>query len=122
MVSKRLMKELREVERDPSDQILDLRPASDDDLFVWRATLMGTIGSAYEDGRFDLEIHIPQNYPIHPPTIRFKTKICHPNVHWKTPEPDSPLNCDAANLLRCGDHRGYNSLVKMYTRMFAVKQ
>eukprot|EP00906_Rhabdomonas_costata_P017971 RCo026211 len=31
------------------------------------------------------------------------------------PEPDSPLNCDAGNLLRHGDHRGFNSLARMYT-------
>ena len=30
-------------------------------------------------------------------------------------EPDSPLNCDAGNLLRAGDVRGYNSLARMYT-------
>lgn len=31
------------------------------------------------------------------------------------PAPDSPLNCDAGNLLRGGDVRGYNSLARMYT-------
>eukprot|EP00798_Chlamydomonas_sp_ICE-L_P010635 gene10635-12314_t len=31
------------------------------------------------------------------------------------PAADSPLNCDAGNLLRNGDTRGYNSLAKMYT-------
>ncbi|KAJ2782697.1 E2 ubiquitin-protein ligase peroxin 4 [Coemansia javaensis] len=35
------------------------------------------------------------------------------------PEPSSPLNCDAANLLRCGDALGYRSLVSLYTRMHA---
>ncbi|KAJ2899420.1 E2 ubiquitin-protein ligase peroxin 4 [Coemansia aciculifera] len=35
------------------------------------------------------------------------------------PEPSSPLNCDAANLLRCGDVVGYNSLVRLYTRLYA---
>ncbi|KAJ2466014.1 E2 ubiquitin-protein ligase peroxin 4, partial [Coemansia sp. RSA 2322] len=35
------------------------------------------------------------------------------------PEPSSPLNCDAANLLRCGDVLGYRSLVALYTRMYA---
>jgi len=29
--------------------------------------------------------------------------------------PDSPLNCDAGNLLRAGDIRGYNALARMYT-------
>lgn len=35
------------------------------------------------------------------------------------PEPDSPLNCDAGNLLREGDNRGFQSLAKMYTRLYA---
>ena len=35
------------------------------------------------------------------------------------PEASSPLNCDAGNLLRAQDFRGYKSLAKMYTRMNA---
>eukprot|EP00013_Stygamoeba_regulata_P016409 CAMPEP_0177675648 /NCGR_PEP_ID=MMETSP0447-20121125/27321_1 /TAXON_ID=0 /ORGANISM="Stygamoeba regulata, Strain BSH-02190019" /LENGTH=156 /DNA_ID=CAMNT_0019184065 /DNA_START=82 /DNA_END=552 /DNA_ORIENTATION=+ len=38
------------------------------------------------------------------------------------PEPDSPLNCDSGNLLRCGDERGYHSLTKLYTHLFASTQ
>ncbi|CEO97498.1 E2 ubiquitin-conjugating enzyme [Plasmodiophora brassicae] len=30
------------------------------------------------------------------------------------PEADSPLNCDAGNLIRHNDMRGYNSLARMY--------
>lgn len=29
------------------------------------------------------------------------------------PAADSPLNCDAGNLLRAGDTRGYDSLARM---------
>mmetsp|Transcript_22279 Transcript_22279/g.48978 ORF Transcript_22279/g.48978 Transcript_22279/m.48978 type:complete len:158 (+) Transcript_22279:111-584(+) len=36
-------------------------------------------------------------------------------------QPDSPLNCDAGNLLRAGDIRGYNSLGRMYTIEYAKK-
>ncbi|PRP73834.1 protein PEROXIN-4-like isoform 2 [Planoprotostelium fungivorum] len=36
-----------------------------------------------------------------------------------SPEPDSPLNCDCGNLLRSGDVRGYNSMVRMYTKLYA---
>lgn len=35
------------------------------------------------------------------------------------PEPDSPLNCDAGNLLRNGDTRGFKSLARMYTKLCA---
>ena len=32
------------------------------------------------------------------------------------PEPNSPLNCDAGNLLRIRDHRGFSSLAFMYSK------
>ncbi|KAJ3281461.1 hypothetical protein HK104_011456 [Borealophlyctis nickersoniae] len=159
-VSRRLLKELRDFQRDPSPQISHLAPVSDDDLFTWRAVIVGPSESPYEGGKFELDIELPKTYPIHPPSIKFVTKICHPNVHLKvqflilvglatgeicldllksawspawtlqsactaiillltSPEPNSPLNCDAANLLRFGDNRGYNSLVKMYTELYA---
>ncbi len=34
--------------------------------------------------------------------------------------PDSPLNCDAGNLLRGRDARGYASLARMYTLEHAM--
>lgn len=37
------------------------------------------------------------------------------------PEADSPLNCDAGNLLRHGDHRGYRSMARMYCALHATK-
>jgi len=33
---------------------------------------------------------------------------------------DSPLNCDAGNLVRCGDIRGFISLATFYTSEFAT--
>merc|ERR1712137_323481 len=35
------------------------------------------------------------------------------------PAADSPLNCDAGNLLRSGDERGFNSVARMYTLLHA---
>eukprot|EP00405_Crypthecodinium_cohnii_P034753 CAMPEP_0206532222 /NCGR_PEP_ID=MMETSP0325_2-20121206/4232_1 /ASSEMBLY_ACC=CAM_ASM_000347 /TAXON_ID=2866 /ORGANISM="Crypthecodinium cohnii, Strain Seligo" /LENGTH=151 /DNA_ID=CAMNT_0054028615 /DNA_START=59 /DNA_END=514 /DNA_ORIENTATION=+ len=37
------------------------------------------------------------------------------------PNADSPLNCDAGNLLRSGDVRGFNSMARMYTQEHAVE-
>ncbi|CCF73144.1 peroxin-4 [Babesia microti strain RI] len=36
------------------------------------------------------------------------------------PNAESPLNCDAGNLIREGDIRGFNSLAKMYTHELAM--
>lgn len=33
------------------------------------------------------------------------------------PEPSSPLNCDAGNLLRCNDFRGFSSLSNVVTKL-----
>jgi peroxin-4 len=35
------------------------------------------------------------------------------------PEPDSPLNIDAANLVRCHENSGYNALIKYYAVKYA---
>ncbi|KAI9034316.1 ubiquitin-conjugating enzyme/RWD-like protein [Hyaloraphidium curvatum] len=150
-LQKRLLKELRDSQREPNDRIEELSPASDDDLQRWKAVIRGPEESPYAGGRFALAIEVPNNYPTAPPVMRFVTKVCHPNVHWKTgeicldllktawspawtlqsaclavavlltqPEPDSPLNIDAANLLRCKDTVAYESLVRMYTLLFAM--
>eukprot|EP01066_Platyproteum_vivax_P001586 Platyproteum_vivax@DN1202_c0_g1_i1.p1 len=36
------------------------------------------------------------------------------------PNEESPLNCDAGNMLRNNDRRGFNSLARMYTIEFAM--
>ncbi|KAL1921649.1 uncharacterized protein VTP21DRAFT_10291 [Calcarisporiella thermophila] len=152
-VSRRLLKELRDFQADPQNpDLLELSPINDDDLLVWKAVLRGQRDSLYEGGIFELRIEVPRTYPIHPPSVRFITKICHPNIHFKTgeicldilktawspawtlattctaiqlllahPEPSSPLNCDAANLMRCGDMVAYGSLVRMYTQLYAAE-
>jgi peroxin-4 len=37
------------------------------------------------------------------------------------PAPDSPLNCDAGNLLRAGDTLGYESAARCFTTEYAKK-
>ena len=37
-------------------------------------------------GTWLLDIHVPSTYPNSPPSIRFITPICHPNVDFKTGE------------------------------------
>ena len=36
--------------------------------------------NAQVDGKFDVELYLPENYPMDPPKAIFCTKIYHPNI------------------------------------------
>ena len=36
--------------------------------------------SPYEGGTFELELYLPEEYPMSAPKVRFMTKIYHPNI------------------------------------------
>ncbi|RYY84235.1 hypothetical protein EON63_09685 [archaeon] len=75
--SKRLHKEASQAAAQ-SDESVVLKPK--DNIFEWEATIRGPSDSFYEGYSFDLIIHVPTEYPMIPPVIKFKTKIFHPNV------------------------------------------
>ena len=143
---KRLLKELREIEKQPNPHVF-IEPS--DSLQTLKASISGIQGP-YSQAKFNLLVNVSSEYPLKPPSIKFTTTICHPNVNFDTGEicldllqngwspqwtivgcleairmllvePNfySPLNCDAANLLKVGDIRGYNSLVRHYVLKFA---
>lgn len=75
---KRLLKEMKTILSDP---VLNCSAGPlDNDLFKWNATIIGPEDTPYHNGIFHLEFLFPQNYPIKPPQVRFKTKIFHPNI------------------------------------------
>ncbi|XP_024016367.1 ubiquitin-conjugating enzyme E2 28-like [Eutrema salsugineum] len=73
-----IMRQMKELERVNSD-IFSAEPV-DGDLYHWKVMLMGPKDSPYENGVFELTMHIPPECPFKPPNVSFNTKIFHPNV------------------------------------------
>ncbi|XP_040429938.1 ubiquitin-conjugating enzyme E2 B isoform X3 [Cygnus olor] len=46
----------------------------------WNAVIFGPEGTPFEDGTFKLVIEFSEEYPNKPPTVRFLSKMFHPNA------------------------------------------
>ena len=85
---KRLRKEKEQLPLSLSakDPFIQLAVMDEENLLKWCAIIRGPPGTAYDGYLFKLLIEVPEGYPLVPPTMRFLTKIFHPNVHFKTSE------------------------------------
>ena len=45
--------------------------------------MQGPRDTPFQGGVFELGIRVPDQYPLVPPAVHFRTKIFHPNVHFK---------------------------------------
>uniref|UniRef100_A0A6M2E5I5 Putative ubiquitin-conjugating enzyme e2 r n=1 Tax=Amblyomma tuberculatum TaxID=48802 RepID=A0A6M2E5I5_9ACAR len=54
---------------------------NDDNLFEWEVAIFGPPDTLYEGGYFKAHMKFPPDYPYSPPTVRFLTKVWHPNVY-----------------------------------------
>lgn len=108
---KRIMKDTLEVmmEQDENNLITCLGATSDENIFCWKAMIIGLPNTPYEgtwqskhdsiwsikswiDGHFELSVQFPSNYPTHPPHIQFVTPVFHPNIHFKVGQKKTHTN------------------------------
>lgn len=57
----------------------------EDNLFEWRVAIFGPPGTPYAGGYFIARMRFPYDYPYNPPTVKFVSKIWHPNIYEVSP-------------------------------------
>jgi len=72
--------EFKNLQEEPLEGIRS-RLANEENLFEWEVALFGPPDTLYQGGYFKAQMKFPPDYPYSPPTVRFTTKVWHPNVY-----------------------------------------
>lgn len=82
---KRILRDYKDIQDHPYDNdSITVEPRSSSDYTGWQVTIIGQDSTVYENGIFFMNIDFPVDYPFKPPTVKFITKIYHPNIDDKT--------------------------------------
>jgi ubiquitin-conjugating enzyme (huntingtin interacting protein 2) len=81
---RRMRKEIADIHADTHSQINAEPVGGEDDVTHLRGSFPGPPGTPYEGGTYNIDIKIPEMYPFRPPTMKFETKVWHPNVSSQT--------------------------------------
>ncbi|KAG9017514.1 Ubiquitin-conjugating enzyme E2 2 [Tulasnella sp. 427] len=125
---RRLIRDFKRLSSDPPQGISGA--PCPDNIMLWNAVIFGPADTPFEDGTFKLCLTFDETYPNKPPTVKFISKMFHPNVYangelcldilqnrWSPtydvaailtsiqsllhdPNPNSPANAEAAQLYR----------------------
>ncbi|XP_010551519.1 PREDICTED: ubiquitin-conjugating enzyme E2 2-like isoform X2 [Tarenaya hassleriana] len=136
---KRLMRDFRRLQQDPPAGISGA--PQDNNIMLWNAVIFGPDDTPWDGGTFKLTLQFSEDYPNKPPTVRFVSRMFHPNIYadgsicldilqnqWSPiydvaailtsiqsllcdPNPNSPANSEAARLFG-ESKREYNRRVR----------
>lgn len=148
MALRRIQKEHRDIQKE-SIPCISTGPIKDDDLFLWKAIIVGPEDTPFSGGTFYAHIKFPEDYPFKPPKITFETKIYHPNINeqgsicldilsgqWSPaltitkvllslsslmsdPNPDDPLVGGVAKVYKT-DRNLYDKTAREWTQKYAM--
>ena len=137
---KRLVRDFKRLQSDPPTGISGAPTESN--IMLWHAVMFGPEDTPWEGGTFKLTLQFTEEYPNKAPTVKFVTKMFHPNIYadgsicldilqnqWSPiydvaavltsiqsllcdPNPNSPANSEAATLFR-DSVREYNKRVQL---------
>lgn len=82
-VARRLNQELKQFVSQ-SEALKATGGPKDDDLCKWQILIEAPEDSVYAGGKFSVEFEFPSQYPFKPPTLKFLTRIYHPNIDRET--------------------------------------
>lgn len=84
MAQKRLLKEIERAQQNlPKGIMIE---TVDDNVFEWKAFIIGPQDTAYAGFIYELRINYPNEYPFKPPKVQFATIMFHPNIAEQTGE------------------------------------
>ena len=133
------MRDFKRLQEDPPAGVSGA-PA-ENDIMRWNAVIFGPVDTPFEEGAFKLSLEFTEEYPNRSPTVKFETRMFHPNIYsdgaicldilqsrWSPtydvsailtsiqsllsdPNPNSPANSLAAQLYR-ENKREYEKRIK----------
>ncbi|KAK6123301.1 hypothetical protein DH2020_019442 [Rehmannia glutinosa] len=136
---KRLMRDFKRLQQDPPAGISGA--PQDNNITLWNAVIFGVMDALIVTGTFKLTLQFTEDYPNKAPTVRFVSRMFHPNIYadgsicldilqnqWSPiydvaailtsiqvivvrPNPNSPANSEAARMFS-ENKREYNRRVR----------
>jgi len=76
---RRLLRDFKKLQADPPSGVSGA--PTDDNILLWQAVIFGPADTPFEDGTFKLVLEFTEEYPNKAPTVRFVSKMFHPNVY-----------------------------------------